>query len=110
LNRNYSIPTGVPIRETMRRPQNLLRPFRLVFAYAAISAVMGIVLAEATLHPAKRALMALNEAWLHNSTNDNLAFEAVSINTNDGIQLRAWSLHPKNQVVDAVIHATWHGR
>jgi hypothetical protein len=71
---------------------------------------MGIVLAEATLHPAKRALMALNEAWLHNITNDNLAFEAVSINTNDGIQPRAWSLHPKNQVVDAVIHATWHGR
>ena len=87
----------------MRRPQKLLRPFLLVFAYAAISAVMGIVLAEATLHPAKLALMAQNEAWLHNITNDNLAFEAVSINANDGIQLRAWSLHPKNQVVDAVI-------
>jgi uncharacterized protein len=87
----------------MRRPQKLLRPFLLVFAYAAISAVMGIVLAEATLHPAKRALMAQNEAWLLNITNDNLAFEAVSIKANDGIQLRAWSLYPKNQVVDAVM-------
>jgi pimeloyl-ACP methyl ester carboxylesterase len=103
LNRNFAIPTGVPIRETMRRPQKLLHPFLLVFAYAAISAVMGIVLAEATLHPAKRALMAQNEAWLLNITKDNLAFEAVSINANDGIQLRAWRVYPKNQVVDAVI-------
>src|SRR5580704_10702258 len=53
LNRNFAIPTGVPIRETMRRPQKLLHPFLLVFAYAAISAVMGIVLAEAGSAPSK---------------------------------------------------------
>jgi uncharacterized protein len=87
----------------VRRPQKLLRAVVLVFAYVATSAVAGIFLAEGTLHPVKRALTSQNEAWLHNITNHDLASEAVSIVAVDGVELRAWSLHPKNRIADAVI-------
>jgi hypothetical protein len=75
----------------------------VLLAYAATSAAAGIFLAEGTLHPVKRALTTQNEAWLHNTTNNDLASEAVSIVASDGVELRAWSLHPKNRTADAVI-------
>jgi uncharacterized protein len=75
----------------------------VLLAYAALSAAAGIFLAEATLHLARRLLTPQNEAWLRNITNNNLASEDVSIITGDGIELRAWSLHPKNRTADAVI-------
>ena len=75
----------------------------VLLAYAATSMAAGIFLAEGTLHPVKRALTSQNEAWLHNTTNNDLASEAVSIVASDGVELRAWSLHPKNRTADAVI-------
>ena len=87
----------------MRRPRKLLRAVLLLFAYAATSAAAGIFLAEGTLHPAKRAPTSQNEALLHNVTNNDLASEDVSIVASDGVELRAWSLHPKNQTADAVV-------
>jgi dipeptidyl aminopeptidase/acylaminoacyl peptidase len=80
----------------------LSRLLLLLCGYGVVSAMIGVFVAEGALHPARRALTSQEESRLRSMANNNVAFEAVSIKANDGIQLRAWSLHPKNQA-DAVI-------
>ena len=87
----------------MRGSRRLFRILLLLCGYIAASAVIGVFVAEAALHPARRALTSQGESLLRSVADNNVAFEAVSIKANDGIQLRAWSLHPQNRAANAVI-------
>jgi len=63
--------------------------------YLAISAVAGVFMAEATLHPGRRVLsfgderQAQEMARLHHSE-----LTEVAIAARDGATLRAWSIRP----------------
>src|SRR5580693_7892727 len=87
----------------MRGSRKLFRLLLLLCAYSAASAVIGVFVAEGALHPARRALTSQGESRLRSLADNNVVFEAVSIKANDGIQLRAWSLHQQNRAADAVI-------
>jgi pimeloyl-ACP methyl ester carboxylesterase len=87
----------------MRGSRKLFRLSLLLCGYSAASAVIGVFVAEGTLHPARRPLTSQGESRLRSVADNNVVFEAVSIKANDGILLRAWSLHQQNRAADAVI-------
>ena len=79
----------------------------LLTGYAFFCFVAGIVLAEGTLHPARRALPAGAEAQARLRAQQlNADFEDVAIQAGDGTVLCAWSLRPagnKQRRQDAVV-------
>jgi pimeloyl-ACP methyl ester carboxylesterase len=72
--------------------------------YLAFSAIAGIVVADGTLHPARRPITAEEEntaRTIAHQLNSDLA--DVSITTPEAITLRAWIIHPLSGNGDAVI-------
>src|SRR5580658_5035919 len=72
--------------------------------YLAFSAIAGIVVADGTLHPARRPITAEEEntaRTIAHQLNSDLA--DVSITTPEAITLRAWIIHPPSGNGDAVI-------
>lgn len=73
--------------------------------YLACSVVVGVVVADSALHPARRLLTAADEeegqAWARN--NDDATVADVTISANDGISLQAWEIRPDEFNGDEVI-------
>jgi dipeptidyl aminopeptidase/acylaminoacyl peptidase len=84
------------------------RKFRLILLslalYLAFSLIAGILIADGTLHPARRPLTREDEASAseiaHHLDSD---LQDVSITTPDAITLRAWIIHPHHSNGDAAI-------
>jgi pimeloyl-ACP methyl ester carboxylesterase len=79
----------------------------LIFAvllYLALGAVGGVYLADATLHPARRALTELEAARFRQSVRVHSAqLQDASITARDGTTLQAWIVRPSNPNGDAVL-------
>src|SRR5438552_2590768 len=79
----------------------------LIFAvllYLAFCAVAGVYLADATLHPARRALTELEAARFRQSVRAHSAqLQDVSITARDGTTLQGWIVRPLNPNGDAVL-------
>jgi pimeloyl-ACP methyl ester carboxylesterase len=77
----------------------------LLLGFLALSAIAGVFMAEATLHPGRNALspgnkLAASEMARHsNSVLTEVAIAAAQ----DGVTLRAWSIRPHDGNGDAVI-------
>ena len=64
----------------------------------------GIFVAEATLHPARRALLPSDEPRARLlAEHENSELLEVAIVAPDGVALRAWNLHPHNGNGEAVL-------
>ena len=80
----------------------------VVGAFLALSILAGIFLAEATLHPARRAVLPEDETRARKiAVQNNSDLSEVSISAVDGATLHAWSLHPRDGNGNAV--AVFHG-
>jgi pimeloyl-ACP methyl ester carboxylesterase len=83
------------------------RSRRVLFAlvlYLTLCTIGGIVLADGTLHPARRPLTATEVAEFRQSINPRDAeLNDVAITTPDRIILRAWEIHPHHGNGDVVI-------
>lgn|SRR6185437_4093854 len=76
----------------------------ILLLYAAASAMVGIVVMEAALHPARHALTSSDEnamLQIANGLRSNL--QDVSMITADGVQLNAWSIRPQNSNGNTVL-------
>jgi uncharacterized protein len=76
----------------------------LLTLYLAFSAVAGILIADGTLHPARRPLTQEEESAIADIAHQlNSDVADVSITTPDAITLRAWIIHPHSGNGDAII-------
>ncbi len=72
--------------------------------YLAFSAVAGIFVADATLHPGRRPITPEEETTMRDiARQPNFGLANVSITTPDAVTLHAWIIHPPRSNGDAVI-------
>jgi uncharacterized protein len=76
----------------------------LALAFLILSAVAGVFLAEATLHPGRNISTSAAEMQARKMTRlQKSELTNVSITVPDGVILRAWSIRPRNGNENAVI-------
>ena len=76
----------------------------LVILYLACCSVIGVFVADSTLHPARRRLTQESENWMRQTANDlDSEFHEVAITTTDHISLSAWFIQPRSGNGSAVI-------
>lgn len=80
------------------------RVLLVLLLYLTFCSVVGVLVADGTLHPARRTVTQANTTAIAQSAR---AFDAelndASITSQDGITLRAWSIRPHHGNGDAVI-------
>jgi uncharacterized protein len=78
-------------------PRSLRLLLILLLLYASASALVGIVVMDAALHPARRALTSSDEnTMLQIANRFHATLKDVGIVTTDGVQLNAWNIQPEN--------------
>jgi uncharacterized protein len=88
----------------MRLTRTSRRLLRFLSLYLAFCLVAGILVADGTLHPARRSLTQADETKMREIARQlNADLENVSITTPDSITLNAWSIYPRSANGDAVI-------
>jgi pimeloyl-ACP methyl ester carboxylesterase len=85
-------------------PRILRQLLIILLLYSAASAIVGIVVMEAALHPARRSLTESDEnAMLQIANVFHARLQDVSTFSTDGVQLNAWSIQPQNGNGNAVL-------
>ncbi len=85
-------------------PRILRQLLIILLLYSAASAIVGIVVMEAALHPARRPLTESDEnAMLQIANVFHARLQDVSTFSTDGVQLNAWSIQPQNGNGNAVL-------
>jgi len=88
----------------MSRPHHLRLFLWFFAAYWLMSAVVGVFLAENTLHPPRRPLISSEELQARSlAARQNVSMGSVSVTTPDGVILRGWSLRSAAESEPAVI-------
>jgi alpha-beta hydrolase superfamily lysophospholipase len=87
------------------RPRRLLRlGVFFLLGYLALSFIAGVFVAEGTLHPGRRSLLAKDEMQAQGMAHSyDSALANVAITARDGANLSAWSIRPRNSNGKAVI-------
>ncbi len=87
------------------RPERVLRLAVLFFlGYLALSFIVGVLVAEATIHPRRRLVSAKDEVRAEEMAHSHEAELAdVQIAARDGTTLSAWTIRPRNSNGKAII-------
>jgi hypothetical protein len=85
-------------------PRTLRRLLIILLLYAGASALVGILVMEAALHPARRALTPSDQdAMLQIASGLHSTLQDVRMTTADGVQLNAWNIQPQNGTGNTVL-------
>jgi uncharacterized protein len=88
----------------MRLSSRTRRLVLFLTLYLVFCSIVGILVADGALHPARRPLPQKAEAaWRAIATTLDAQLQDVSITTSDGVVLRAWSIQPHHGNGDAAI-------
>lgn len=78
-------------------PRTLRRLLIILLLYAGVSALVGILVMEGTLHPARRPLTSSDGNTMQQITNGlHSTMQDVSMVTADSVRLKAWIIRPQN--------------
>jgi len=93
-----------PVLPDMRRNHRLRWLTFFFLLYAGVCTAGGIYLADGTLHPGRREMAVDEVAGVRDAVHAmNADLSDVSIQTPDGVTLRAWLLRPASTNGDAVV-------